>query len=154
MPKTGRVSTLPTGGILETSAFRSLEQLMTPPAACSQAEQEQIEEVVLRIASDLSLASNRDLAVHSLRAERHHRRPAGKRRIHISFKLTLASARGERHGDLLSSDEQGVVPRRDEAAHPEGAAADDLRSEGGREGPTLRVAHFDGTRAVRKGERQ
>jgi hypothetical protein len=69
--------------------------------ACTEPESQLVEEVLHRIASDISMITDRDLAVNVQNVEKEDARPAGKGKIHISFRLGFEQKDGLRHGCLL-----------------------------------------------------
>ena len=68
---------------------------------CSEKETELVEELLQRIASDLSMITDRDLIVGASNVERMGERPAGKGKVHISFRLGFEQEGDVHHGLLL-----------------------------------------------------
>ena len=62
---------------------------------------EAVERIVERIANDLTLITDRSLALHAVDVETAHARPAGEGGVHVSFKLGLARPGEMHHGCLL-----------------------------------------------------
>ncbi len=69
--------------------------------ACTASEAQLIEEILHRIASDLSMITDRELAVNVKSVEKQNERPAGKGKVHISFRLGFEQEDAVRHGCLL-----------------------------------------------------
>lgn len=70
-------------------------------AVCTESETQLVSEVLHRIAADLSMITDRDLRVEVQEVEKLTERPAGKGKIHISFRLGIEQADGLKHGCLL-----------------------------------------------------
>lgn len=68
---------------------------------CSTTQAQLVEEVLHRIASDISMITDRELDVVVQDVERHAERPAGKGKIHISFRMGFEQEGGVQHGCLL-----------------------------------------------------
>ncbi len=64
-------------------------------------DQQQIDEILQRIAGDLSMIADRELKVRSAQVQRVHARVAGEQGVQISFKLGLQHAGQILHGSLL-----------------------------------------------------
>ncbi|MFT5049444.1 MAG: hypothetical protein ACI8QZ_000837 [Chlamydiales bacterium] len=82
---------------------------MTSTEACTASETQTIEEVLYRIASDLSLLADHDIEIQSIEAERWERRPVGSGGIHISFKMTIRHLGGQAEGCLLLPLAEGIT---------------------------------------------
>jgi len=70
-------------------------------ADCSDAEVQLVEEILLRVASDISMITDREFVVNVQSVERENARPAGKGRVHISFRLGFEQEGGVRHGCMI-----------------------------------------------------
>lgn len=57
--------------------------------------------ILARMAADLSMIIDRELAIEDVRVERHTQRPAGSAHVHISFKLGIEVGDESRQGCLL-----------------------------------------------------
>jgi len=68
---------------------------------CSEREAEVVEELLQRIASDISMITDRDLLITVKEVSKWSERPAGKNKIHISFRIGIQQADGVKHGCLL-----------------------------------------------------
>ncbi len=68
---------------------------------CTDYEVDRLEESFRRVASDLSMIADRDFEILSVKSERVQKRPAGRGKIHISFKLGFRREGGVSHGCLL-----------------------------------------------------
>ena len=68
---------------------------------CSPGESQLVEELLQRIASDISMITDRDLVVTVKSVQKWAERPAGKGKIHISFRLGFQEKDGVKHGCLL-----------------------------------------------------
>ena len=74
---------------------------MSQTTPCTDAQIECIEEIYQRIASDLSMIADRDLAVTQVESALEETRPAGRGKIHISFRLGFQGPDEVQHGCLL-----------------------------------------------------
>jgi hypothetical protein len=70
-------------------------------AECSEKQAELVDELLQRIAADLSMITDRDLVVGSSKVERMTERPFGKGKVHISFRLGFEQEGNVHHGTLL-----------------------------------------------------
>ncbi len=70
-------------------------------ADCSPKEVELVEELLQRIAADLSMITDRELVVGASSVERMDVRPAGRSKVHISFRLGFEQDGEIGHGTLL-----------------------------------------------------
>ena len=52
-------------------------------------ERELAESILARMAADVSMIVDREISIEGVQVERHTQRPAGKGRVHISFKLSF-----------------------------------------------------------------
>jgi hypothetical protein len=68
---------------------------------CTEKETELVREVFQRVASDLAMVADRQLVIESVRTERAAKRPAGRGRIHLSFRLGFRTGATTRQGCLL-----------------------------------------------------
>ena len=68
---------------------------------CSPSEVQLVEELLQRIASDISMITDRDLVVNVKSVEKWSKRPEGKGRVHVSFRLGFQEEDGVKHGCLL-----------------------------------------------------
>ena len=69
---------------------------------CSESQVQCVEEVFQRIASDLSMIADRELALESIETSLMEQRPEGRDKIHISFRLGFQLGEDdETHGCLL-----------------------------------------------------
>jgi hypothetical protein len=68
---------------------------------CSEQEGELVEELLQRIASDISMITDRDFLVTVKGVNKWIERPTGKGKIHISFRFGFQQDDGVRHGCLL-----------------------------------------------------
>lgn len=64
-------------------------------------QKRQVEEVFLRISGDLGLIADRRIEVGPVATEVANARPAGRGKIHVSFRLGFEQAEGLLHGALL-----------------------------------------------------
>jgi hypothetical protein len=60
-----------------------------------------VETIMRRIAEDVALVVDRPFVIESLKASREEKRPSGKGKVHISFKLEVQQESGVAHGCLL-----------------------------------------------------
>ena len=60
-----------------------------------------VETIMRRIAEDVALVVDRPFVIESLKASREEKRPSGKGKGHISFKLEVQQESGVAHGCLL-----------------------------------------------------
>lgn len=60
-----------------------------------------VEEILQRVASDLSMISDRDFEIEETAVERADQRPAGAGQIHISFRLGIHCEDEVKHGCVL-----------------------------------------------------
>ena len=74
---------------------------MTEVEPCTTEQVECVEEIFQRIASDLSMIADRELTVGEIETAVEGTRPAGKSKIHISFRLGFQGPKGTQHGCLL-----------------------------------------------------
>ena len=74
---------------------------MPSQGACTETETHAIEEILHRIASNLGLLMDHEIAIDAVEVERWDERPAGRDQVHVSFKLGLDDSGNERHGCLL-----------------------------------------------------
>lgn len=74
---------------------------MTETSDRTAAQAECVEEIFQRIASDLSMITDRDLAVSGIDTTVEETRPAGREKIHISFRLGFQQPDRTDHGCLL-----------------------------------------------------
>jgi len=74
---------------------------MRSTEACTASESRSIEEILYRIASDLSLLADHDIVIKTIEGERLDRRPVGAGGVHISFKMTIRHTGGEAQGCML-----------------------------------------------------
>jgi len=68
---------------------------------CTERDTQCCEEVLQRVAADLSMIAARDFVLESLTAERANERAAGRDEVHISFRLSLERGGETRFGCLL-----------------------------------------------------
>lgn len=68
---------------------------------CTDTEAQLVQEILHRVAADLSMITDRELTVNVHRTEHASARPAGKGKIHISFRLGFEQPDGLKHGCLL-----------------------------------------------------
>lgn len=68
---------------------------------CTESEASAVEEILHRVASNLSLLMDHDILVESVAAERWEERPAGAGVVHISYKMVFEQGGEEKHGCLL-----------------------------------------------------
>jgi len=68
---------------------------------CSERETLLVDELFQRIGSDISMITDRELVVGASTVEKVNERPAGKGRIHISFRLGFEQEGTVHHGCLL-----------------------------------------------------
>ena len=68
---------------------------------CSEPQVQCVEEVFQRIASDLSMIADRELTLESVETEVMEKRPEGRGKIHISFRLCFQRGDDMAHGCLL-----------------------------------------------------
>lgn len=70
-------------------------------ATCNEKETLLVEEVLQRIAADLSMITDRELVVGQSRVNRCSERPAGEDQVHISFRIAFEQGDQLRHGCVL-----------------------------------------------------
>ena len=68
---------------------------------CTEREVELVEELFQRVASDLSMITDRDLLVTVKDVGRQTERPAGRNKIHIAIGIGIQKAEGVKHGCML-----------------------------------------------------
>lgn len=68
---------------------------------CTEAEALLVEEVLQRIAADLSMITDRELVIGEAKVKKMNERPAGRGRVHISFRLGFEQAGELHHGCVL-----------------------------------------------------
>lgn len=70
-------------------------------STCTASQTECIEEMFQRVASDLSMISDRRLVLSAVETERMDHRPAGEGQVHVSFRLAFSRGDVVGHGCLL-----------------------------------------------------
>lgn len=70
-------------------------------STCTEAEVLLVEEVLQRIAADLSMITDRELVIGEAKVKKMDRRPAGRGRVHISFRLGIEQGGRLHHGCVL-----------------------------------------------------
>lgn len=70
-------------------------------ADCSTTEVSMIEEILHRVAADLSMVTDRDLSVKESEVSRDTKRPVGRGQIHISFRMAITGQGETRYGCWL-----------------------------------------------------
>ncbi|MCP3917767.1 MAG: hypothetical protein GY711_19660 [bacterium] len=60
-----------------------------------------VEEILQRVAGDLSMITDRDLVIESVEMEKRKERPAGEGKIHVSFRIAFEIDEQVHHGCLL-----------------------------------------------------
>ncbi len=68
---------------------------------CTPEQVECVEEIFQRIASDLSMIADREITIGEIETTIETTRPAGRSKIHISFRLGFKGPAGTEHGCLL-----------------------------------------------------
>ena len=67
----------------------------------NEVDDELLQDLLGRIATNVAMLVDREILVEDLTTERVHERPAGRSRVHISFKLEFVNEAGEGQGCLL-----------------------------------------------------